>query len=214
METFGEDTTLKTTAVDVIIPARNEETTIGGIIDAFLLCTMVGKIIVVDDHSEDNTLSVAMAHHATLVVRGFGLGKGQAVMSGLVFVNTAMVCLCDADLTGFTTEHAEILMDAMPGTMLIGVPEFTANLPWAHKATQEQWEDVSGERCLPTRLLYGIDLHGYAMEVQINHAVKSEGLPIVKRNLTGVKGVPKPNSYSRRIQDYRRDLEWLKENGL
>jgi glycosyltransferase involved in cell wall biosynthesis len=214
METFGEDTTLKTTAVDVIIPARNEETTIGGIIDAFLLCTMVGKIIVVSDHSEDNTLSVAMAHHATLVVEGFGLGKGQAVMSGLVFVDTAMVCLCDADLTGFTTEHAEILMNAMPGTMLIGVPEFTPNLPWAHKATQEQWGDVSGERCLPTRLLYGIDLHGYAMEVQINRAVESEGLLIEKRNLTGVKGVPKPNSYPRRIQDYQRDLEWLKENGL
>jgi glycosyltransferase involved in cell wall biosynthesis len=205
---------LKTSAVDVIIPARNEQDTIGEIIDAFLLCTMVGNVIVVDDHSEDNTFNEAKAHNATLVVRGPGKGKGQAVMSGLVFVDTAMVCLCDADLTGFTTEHAEILMDAMPGTMLIGVPEFTANLPWAHKATQEQWENVSGERCLPTRLLYGIDLHGYAMEVQINRVIESEGLPIVKRNLTGVKGVPKPNSYPRRIQDYRRDLEWLKENGL
>jgi glycosyltransferase involved in cell wall biosynthesis len=208
------DLKLKTSAVDVIIPARNEQDTIGEIIDAFLLSTLIGRIIVVNDQSEDNTASTAIAHGAHFVINGPGKGKGQAVQVGLVFVTTAMVCLCDADLTGFTTEHAEILMDAMPGTMLIGVPEFTPNLPWAHKATQEQWEDVSGERCLPTRLLYGIDLHGYAMEVQINHIVESEGLPIVKRNLTDVKGVPKPNSYPRRIQDYRRDLEWLKENGL
>jgi glycosyltransferase involved in cell wall biosynthesis len=206
---------LKTSAVDVIIPARNEQDTIGEIIDAFLLSTLIGRIIVVNDQSEDNTASTAIAHGAHFVVNGPGKGKGQAVQVGLVFVTTAMVCLCDADLTGFTTEHAEILMDAMPYTMMLGIPEFTPNLPWAHKIKDTPiWEELTGERCLPTPLLYGIELHGYAMEVQINAAVARAKYPVVKRNLNGVKGVPKPSSYDRRIQEYIRDYEWLKVNGV
>lgn len=206
---------LKTSAVDVIIPARNEAKTIGGVIDAFMLSTLIGKIIVVDDQSVDNTWETAKAHGAHVILKGCGEGKGQAVSVGLTYVDTKMVCLCDADMIGFTTEHAELLMNAMPQTMVIGVPEFTPNVPWAHKIKDTPlWGDLSGERCLPTGILYGIELHGYAMEVQINAAIARVHFPVVKHNLVGVKGAVKPSSYDQRISDYMRDYHWLKENGI
>ena len=201
--------------VDVIIPARNESLTIGPIIDAFMATPNVGRVIVVDDQSQDHTWNVAVAHNA-LVTKGLGTGKGQAVMMGLDFASSDRVCLCDADLNGFTDVHAiALLTDPGSDAMVIGVPEFTPNLPWAHKIKDtDTWANCSGERCLSREILSPLNLHGYAMEVQINAAIARAGLDVIKRNLTGVKGSIKPMSYEKRTAEWLRDLEWLKANGV
>ena len=165
--------------IDVIIPARDESLTLGAIIDAFHGSERTGKVIVVDDKSVDGTWDVAVTHNA-LVITGPGEGKGQAVMAGLPFVSTDDVVLCDADLMGFTVEQANMLMDDFYSGEIngfdyevIGIPDFSPNLPWAHKVLDSPiWGLVSGERRLPLALLKDLDLHGYAMEVQINAAVR------------------------------------------
>jgi glycosyltransferase involved in cell wall biosynthesis len=203
---------------DVVIPARNEDMTIGGIIDSFHRARNIGKVIVVDDASIDNTWSEAVIHGA-MVVKGYGVGKGQAVKIGLEFVSTETVALCDADLTGFDTNAAETLLDDFQlatdtDVMIMGVPEFTPNLPWAHNADPSTWAMLTGERRVPLELIKELDLHGYAMEVQINAAAQMAGLPVIRRSLTGVKGLVKPGFYEQRVKDYYRDLKWLLDNGV
>jgi hypothetical protein len=211
---------VKLNTIDVVIPARNEQSTVGAIIDAFHAVSNVGKVIVVDDKSTDDTWWEAFEHDA-MIIKGPGEGKGQAVNAGLQLVSTEMVCFCDADLVGFTSHHASLLLDhpkwliGMGWYMVLGVPEFTPNVPWAHKVKDTvTWESVSGERCLPTALVKKLDLHGYAMEAQINAEVVRSHVQVVKRKLDGVKGYLKPSSYGQRVAEWRRDLEWLRQNPI
>ena len=44
---------------DVVIPARDEETTVAGVVRAALAARGVGRVIVVDDGSSDRTAAVA-----------------------------------------------------------------------------------------------------------------------------------------------------------
>jgi glycosyltransferase involved in cell wall biosynthesis len=204
-----------TVGVDVVIPARNEALTVGGIVKSFLGSANCGKIIVIDDGSVDHTKHAALACGA-IVIEGPKEGKGQAVKVGLEYVSTETVVFCDADLTGFTSEHAQKLLGPWPVEgVIIGVPDFTPNMPWAHRIKDsEVWGMVSGQRCVPTELVKGLDLHGYAMEVQINRAASKANLPIIMYRLRGVRGLVKPAFYDQRVKDYYRDLEWLKRNPI
>ncbi len=158
--------------MDVVIPARNAAATIGPIIDAFGRADCdIGRVIVVDDGSEDET-GAAAARAGALVIPGPGIGKGQAVTAGLAHVTTGRVIFCDANLSGFTPLHAFILAKPYAG-MLLGV------IPGLAAAS-------TGERSLPTWLAQGIALDGYVMECQLNWATDMLRLPARRVSLPGV----------------------------
>src|SRR5579875_4184979 len=74
-------------AVYVVIPARDEERTIGPIVrsvrhDLMLRTDLVDDVVVVDDASLDATAAVARREGAT-VVPGPGAGKGEAMAAGV-----------------------------------------------------------------------------------------------------------------------------------
>jgi len=73
-----------TNKILAIIPAYNEEVSIGSII----LRTMkhVDRIVVIDDGSEDKTAEVAKLAGAEVVVHGKNLGKGTAIKSGFASI--------------------------------------------------------------------------------------------------------------------------------
>lgn len=99
--------------ISVCIPARNEEPTIGGIVGAIQdeLVTSVGlvdEIIVVDDHSTDDTADVATAAGAKVIRASevlsshvTGHGKGEAMWRSLHASSGDLVVWCDADLVDF-----------------------------------------------------------------------------------------------------------------
>ncbi len=70
--------------VDVIIPAFNEESSIGQVIDD-LPKTIVRRIIVADNNSSDATARVAREHAAT-VIPATTQGYGSACLAGLRFI--------------------------------------------------------------------------------------------------------------------------------
>jgi len=88
--------------ISVIIPARNEEATIGSCIESILENDYPWKeIIVVDDGSEDNTYFVAKKYEETGIVKvvrkdpsGY---KASAVNYGLLFARGEIVLSLDAD---------------------------------------------------------------------------------------------------------------------
>ena len=80
--------------VTVIIPARNEELTVGLVVRECL--NYVGTVIVVEGGSTDRTAEIATAAGAR-VVRDQGLGKGAALRLGVGHVTTPIVVFVDAD---------------------------------------------------------------------------------------------------------------------
>lgn len=93
-------------SVDVVIPARNEERTIGSIVGP--LVTSGHRVIVVDSNSADWTSRVAASAGAT-VVRAGRSGKGRALRLGVEASTSELVVFCDADLTAFDAGWVDAL---------------------------------------------------------------------------------------------------------
>jgi len=108
------------TTVSVVIPARNEEATVGAIVAAIrdeLYGVLVDEILVVDSRSTDATAEVAAAAGATVVAQDAvfpaldGLaGKGEALWKGVAATSGDLVVFVDGDLHDFTTDYVTGLL--------------------------------------------------------------------------------------------------------
>ncbi|MDX9815739.1 MAG: glycosyltransferase, partial [Smithellaceae bacterium] len=61
--------------VSVVIPTLNEEATIARVVGVAKKCKLVDEVIVVDDHSFDNTVDLAKKAGAS-VIMSTKIGKG------------------------------------------------------------------------------------------------------------------------------------------
>ncbi|TYB97155.1 glucosyl-3-phosphoglycerate synthase [Micromonospora sp. WP24] len=101
------------TRVSVVLPARNEEATVGAIVSTIRehlvdRVALVDELIVVDSRSTDRTAQVARAAGAEVVgqdemTRGLPrlAGKGDALWAGLAAAGGDVVAFVDADLREF-----------------------------------------------------------------------------------------------------------------
>jgi dolichol-phosphate mannosyltransferase len=80
--------------ISIVIPAKNEEATIGPILSACR--SLTDDLLVVDGHSSDSTVEVAEQLGAR-VVPDNGKGKGDAVRLGLEAARNEVTVLIDAD---------------------------------------------------------------------------------------------------------------------
>ena len=97
-------------SISVCLPARDEATTIGPILDAILPLAdagVVDQVVVVDD-STDDTAEIARARGAEVhaqadLMAGYGpvLGKGDAMWRALEVLSGDVVCYVDADSRDF-----------------------------------------------------------------------------------------------------------------
>jgi glycosyltransferase involved in cell wall biosynthesis len=73
------------TSISVIIPAKNEAATIGAVLDAVTHHEgLVNELLVVNDHSNDDTATVARIITVLKVINLAGpSGKGEAMTAGL-----------------------------------------------------------------------------------------------------------------------------------
>lgn len=112
--------------VTVIIPARDEQDTIGDIVDAIRQGLMTGskplvdELVVVDSDSTDGTASVARDAGARVVATTDVLpqiptvpGKGEAMWRGLAATHGEIVVFLDADLRSFTPAYVLGLLGPM-----------------------------------------------------------------------------------------------------
>ena len=95
--------------VAAIVPAYNEEATVGGVVAALKSSPLLAEVIVVDDGSSDETAAVAQASGARVVRKPNG-GKGSAVLAGVAATDAPVIALFDADLEGLTSDHVERLL--------------------------------------------------------------------------------------------------------
>lgn len=90
--------------VSVCLPARDEASTVGAIVETVRgIGALIDEVLVVDDGSEDGTAAVAAAAGATVVAAAApGLvGKGGAIATAVAEAVGDVVAFCDADLRRF-----------------------------------------------------------------------------------------------------------------
>jgi dolichol-phosphate mannosyltransferase len=87
--------------VTVVVPARNEADNIGLLLDE--IKEAAGnvhyplEVIVVDDHSQDSTVQIAMAKGAKVIQNSGSCGKGNALKEGFKQAEGDFIIMMDAD---------------------------------------------------------------------------------------------------------------------
>ena len=110
------------TRVAVVLPARNEEATVGEIVAAIRAelggaTPLVDEVIVVDSDSDDETAAVATESGARVVALDDVLpefaprpGKGEAMWRGVAATTADVVVFVDADLESFDASFVVALL--------------------------------------------------------------------------------------------------------
>lgn len=96
--------------VAAIIPAFNEETTIGDVITTLTQVDLVAEIVVVSDGSDDQTAEVAERLGAKVIVHRENQGKAAAMKTGFEVTVSPVVLFLDADLIGLAPMHVRSLL--------------------------------------------------------------------------------------------------------
>lgn len=106
--------------ISVIIPAYNEEKTVGDVIEQTTqVLGSLGlpyEIIVVDDGSTDSTRRVASAHKAIVLSNPQNMGKGFAMRKGFQQAMGEIIVVIDADGAHSPKEIPDLVVPLFNGT--------------------------------------------------------------------------------------------------
>jgi len=95
--------------VSVIIPALNEEQSIGKVVELVKSSKFADEIIVIDDNSEDNTVEEAKKHGAKVFVSAVR-GKGYSMKEGLHYAKNDILVYLDGDIGNYEDDIVEKLV--------------------------------------------------------------------------------------------------------
>ncbi|MBL7765910.1 MAG: HAD-IB family phosphatase [Chitinophagaceae bacterium] len=96
--------------ITVIIPTLNEEENIASVVCFAKAQPHVSEVIVVDDKSLDNTVSIAK-HHGARVITSTKLGKGASMKDGVFCANNDIIVFLDGDIDPYPHYTIKLLTD-------------------------------------------------------------------------------------------------------
>lgn len=179
--------------VAAIIPAFNEERTIGEVVGAVRRSSLVDDVIVVSDGSRDATVPAAQRHGARVIELLENLGKGGAIAAGLGFTTARIILLLDGDLVGLTTTHIQdLLAPVLAGRAEVSIGQITRDL------IQTLFPNFSGQRALRREVLEAIpnlESTGFGLEAVLSRHVRTSGLRTCTVELRYLTHVPKQEKH-------------------
>jgi glycosyltransferase involved in cell wall biosynthesis len=180
-------------AYDVVIPARNEETTVGDVVRAACGARGVGRVVVVDDGSTDGTAAAAQAAGASVVstrLAGDTVNtgdKGRALEAGVEATSSDVLIFFDADILGTLPVHFETLAGpVLGGTAVLscGIVDYGWKSPFFLRLPP-----ITGLRAVKREVFAAIppeNRNGFRIEIMINEVVARCRLPSTIRVLSGL----------------------------
>ena len=160
--------------VAAIIPAFDEERTIGEVVYAVKRCALVDEVLVVSDGSRDATVETAHRYGARVIELPENQGKGGAIAAGLGATDAEVILLLDGDLVGLTTEHVgDLLHPVLTGAAEVSIGQITRDF------IQTLFPILSGQRALRRVVLEGVtelENTGFGIEAALNRYLKALGL--------------------------------------
>ncbi|ATW24531.1 glycosyltransferase family 2 protein [Candidatus Formimonas warabiya] len=180
--------------VTAIIPAYNEEATIGEIISVLCQVDDIAEIIVVSDGSVDATAEVARRAGARVIELPDNMGKGGAMKVGVDHSRTGIILFLDADLIGLTCEHVNsLIFPVIHGEVKMTVGIFEKGR-LATDLAQFVAPYLSGQRALEKDLLDEIcDLEEcrFGVEVALTKYAHDNNIAIKEVELSGMSHIMK-----------------------
>lgn len=125
----NNDAAFSISQLTVLIPCRNEAAVIQRLFDQ--LKRSGAHVVVINDHSTDNTAEIARLAGAT-VIQNSGRGKKDALRTGLAVVQTPFVLTLDADVILPTNQlaHLQLLINQVNADLWL-FPVLTKSAPSA-----------------------------------------------------------------------------------
>lgn len=184
--------------VAAIVPAFNEEKTIGGVVKTLKSSPFVGEVVVISDGSKDKTADRAREAGADVVHElPWRHGKGSAMSHGVTHTDTEILFFADADLSGFTQDHVErILKPVLEGkyAMVVGLRDRGRFLMWISRYLPL----IGGERAMLRKVFTDIPdyyMKGFKAESALNYYCRANKLPYGTVEMPGIKIVRKMQKF-------------------
>ena len=156
---------MKQRRITVVIPAKNEEVTIAGVLDETR--PYADDIIVVDDGSNDRTRAIAEQHGAIVVSNQMTRGYLGAIKTGLRRASDGVVVTLDADGEHDPSDIPRLVQPILDGKaeLVFGKREEVPRISERIFSRLARWqlgvEDTgSGFRALDSALAQKLDLEG------------------------------------------------------
>lgn len=181
--------------VTAIIPAYNEEKTVGNVLKILTDCSLVDEVIVVSDGSVDATVQSAQEYNSVITIDLLhNRGKGGAVIAGLKRSKNEVILVLDADLIGLTGKHVQqLLKPVLEGQALMTVGVFEKGRV-ATDIAQKVAPFLSGQRAMKRELLENIsdlDLTRFGIEVALHQYVDEHNISTEEVQLSDLSHVMK-----------------------
>ncbi len=186
--------------VAAIVPARNEEKTIGEVLKTLLSSKKFDEIIVVDGASSDKTVEVSENLGVKVLSSLTREGKGSAMKNGLRATDAEIVVFFDADILGLTESHILQIINPVikrEVVMCTGERGHYWGLPYIISKI-DPLSAIGGERAIRRSILENIPekfIQSFAVETSLNYYCKVNNLPTALVELKGLKLVPKEKKW-------------------
>ncbi len=174
--------------VVAVVPAFNEEQTIGDVVCTLVDSHFFADVVVVSDGSTDKTAERARQAGARVFECKQNRGKGAAMRYGVRETRAPLIFFCDADLIGLTRDHMRTLLTPVQSralAMCVGLRDRGRIGIWLSKYLPI----IGGERVLRREIFEAIPdryLQGYRSELAMNACCKAFGLKMGTRPLPGL----------------------------
>lgn len=169
-----------------IIPAYNEEQTLGEVISVVKKVALIDETIVISDGSTDKTADVARQNGATVIELEDNRGKGGAMKVGIDTADADIFLFLDADLIGLEVQHVELLLHPVvddEADMTIGL--FDGGRV-ATDLAQVVAPYLSGQRAVKREVLQGIsgiEMARFGVEIALTRHIKESNVRVAEVTL-------------------------------
>lgn len=186
--------------VTAIIPAFNEEQTVGSVVRIIRAIRDVDVVIVVNDGSTDRTSTVARNAGATVIDLPHNIGKGGAMRIGALATNADVLFFSDADLLGFRPDHVQAVIDPVISgsvAMCIGIRDRWGNLT-EFFSKLDPLLAIGGQRAIRRDVfdkLPGEYFQAFEIETAMNHYCQEHRFPVTYVKLDGLDQVVKEDKF-------------------